>query len=306
MAYQDYYRILGVDRQATADEIKSAYRRLARKHHPDKGGSEEKFKELNEAYAVLSDPKKRGLYDQYGASGQIPPDAVRGGSVGINPEDLGQFSDFFRQFFGGGLGGFGGGLGDFSRIDLGNLGGMGRGSRVRVGGFGNAAGGSAVSAPVQAEFTLPLSKAFQGGRQTVRLAGQTVQLQIPPGVQSGAHFSGRSSSGSPIELTLRVQDEDGLHLEGEDVYSAVSIPVDVAVLGGAQPVKTLEGVVQVTVPPGSGPGRRLRLRGQGWPRPGGGRGDQIVELQVQIPDRITPEERRLYQALRDLRSRGRP
>ena len=262
---KDYYAILGVPRNATQEEIKRAYKRLARQYHPDVNKSpeaEERFKEINEAYAVLSDPEKRRIYDQYGTT-QTPPPPPPGGwdFSGFDVED---FSDFFQSLFGGGL--FGG--------------------RTRRG------------RTIRAELPLSLEEAYRGGRRTVQLGGRSVTVEIPPGVEDGAvlRIPGLGVSGGDLFLTIRHLPHPIFRLEGKDVYATLDVPAPIAVVGGTVRAPTLDGPVEITIPPRTQAGRKLRLRGKGWPGRGG-RGDMYLEVRITIPERLTPEEEALWKRL---------
>ncbi len=289
MEYKDYYAILGVPRDASPEEIKRAYKKLARKYHPDvskEPNAEEKFKEINEAYAVLSDPEKRKIYDQYGTT-QAPPPPPPGGwrwetAEGVGVED---FSDFFKSLFG--FGGF---------EDL-------FGART-------ARRGPRRGQDYQAEIEIPLEVAYRGGKRVIDLGGERIEIGVPPGIRSGQklRIAGKGGPGQPpgdLYLTVRVAPSPTFRLEGYDVYTTLDVPAPIAVVGGKLRVPTLDGPVEVTIPPRTQTGKKLRLRGKGWPKPGGGRGDQYVELRVVIPEHPTPEEERLYRELaRLLRERG--
>ncbi|XOB98171.1 DnaJ C-terminal domain-containing protein [Deinococcota bacterium DY0809b] len=281
MDYKDYYAILGVPRTASEEEIKRAYRKLARKYHPDVNkdpGAEEKFKEIGEAYAVLSDPEKRKIYDQYGTTQAPPPPPPGGWHVEGNVED---FSDFFQALFGGGLG------------DL-----FGAGSR-------RAARGPRRGRDYEAEIALPLEVAYHGGEQTIQLNGERLTVTIPAGVRPGQRIRlpGKGGPGQPpgdLYLTVRLASSPTFRLEGDDVYTTIDVPAPVAVVGGKVKVPTLDGFVELTIPPRTQAGRKLRLRGKGWPKRGSGRGDQYAEVRVVIPEHPTPEEERLYRELAEL------
>ena len=290
--YKDYYATLGVSKSSSDDEIKSAYRKLAKKYHPDKNKSDkaapDKFKDINEAYEVLSDPEKKQLYDTYGSSGGIPQGAYGGGAAA----DMGGMSDFFQQFFGGagGMGGRGGGNFGPSGINLEEL-------------FGNAQGG--VRRPAQqvtGEISIPLRDAFVGTVRAVQINGKRLEVSIPAGTRSGQklRLAGQAPGGGDVILTLTLERDSIFTLEGDDVRVSVELPIPVAVLGGKQRVPTLGGNVDLTIPPGSSSGKTLRLKGQGWPGKTG-RGDQLVRLEIGVPKSLSPEELELYQKLEALR-----
>ena len=317
MEYKDYYKILGVPKNATEKEIKAAYRKAARKHHPDvnKGDpkSEARFKEINEANEVLSDPQKRKRYDALGPDWQsqfrTATGAGRPGSRGETVEvdfgdDAGGFSDFFRTIFGGG-GGFGGG----------REGGFG-GFRTSSGGgfeeiFGRAAR-EPVGQDVEGTADLTLEDVARGTTRTVKVgegpSARTVEVKIPAGVREGSRVrvagEGGGAPGGPRgDLYLRVRTRPHPHFErkGDDLETKVSVPLTTAVLGGEVQVPTLEGPVGIKVPPGSPAGRTFRLRGKGLPRlDAPGRGDILANLTVDLPRDLTPREKEIFEELKRL------
>ncbi|WP_234554509.1 DnaJ C-terminal domain-containing protein [Thermus caliditerrae] len=273
---KDYYAILGVPRNATQEEIKRAYKRLARQYHPDVNKSpeaEERFKEINEAYAVLSDPEKRKLYDTYGTATPPPPPPPGGYDFsGFEVED---FSDFFQELFGGGL-----------------FGGMGRRARPRKGRV------------LRAELALTLEEAFWGGEKVLEVGGRRVSVKIPPGVQEGSvlRLPGMGGPGEPpgdLLLTVRLLPHPVFRLEGQDLYATLDVPAPIAVVGGKVRAPTLEGPVEVTIPPKTQAGRKLRLKGKGFPEPHG-RGDLYLEVRIVIPEHLSPEEEALWRKLAEV------
>jgi curved DNA-binding protein len=317
MDYKDYYKILGVPKHATEKEIKAAYRKAARKHHPDvnKGDpkSEARFKEINEANEVLSDPEKRKRYDALGPDwqSQFRPGAgagragSRGGTVEVDfGDDAGGFSDFFRTIFGGG-GGFGGG----------REGGFG-GFRTSSGGgfeeiFGRA-GREPAGQDVEGTADLTLEDVARGTTRTVKVgegpSARTVEVKIPAGVREGSRVrvagEGGGAPGGPRgDLYLRVRTRPHPHFErkGDDLETKVSVPLTTAVLGGEVQVPTLEGPVGIKVPPGSPAGRTFRLRAKGLPRlDAPGRGDILANLTVDLPRDLTPREKEIFEELKRL------
>ncbi len=300
MEYKDYYKILGVSRGATEKEIKAAYRRLARKHHPDLNPgnkqAEARFKQINEANEVLSDPQKRRRYDELGANwsayaSQAPPppwpgahSRVRVNVGGFGGQDLGDFSDFFRTFFAGG--GFGRGQAAVDEEEF---------------------LGSRRDAEHEVELTLEevargTSRTVDGGRS------RRVEVKLPPGLRDGARMrvpgEGRVAGGraGDLFLTVRVRPHAAFRREGDDLHVHVQAPLSTAVLGGELEVPTLEGRVSVKVPPGTPAGRVLRVRGQGLPRAegSGARGDLLAELSVELPKTLSRRERELFEELRRL------
>jgi curved DNA-binding protein len=321
--FRDYYEVLGLTKSATEDDIKKAYRTLARKHHPDVNpgdkSAEEKFKEINEAYAVLSDPEKRKRYDQLGANWKAgadftPPPGWE--NVGV---DFGDFADIF----GGDRG-----PSDFSDFFESLFGGR-RGARA-------GAGFRMRGQDVEAEIALPLEQAHRGatrsmsfqaiepcadcggsgskdgkvcptcrGGRTVRRS-KTLDVTIPPGVRDGSviRLAGQGQPGTngapPGDLFLRVRIEPHrlFDILGEDDVE-VELPVAPweAVLGAKVNVPTLDGPVEMKIPPGAQGGQRLRLRGQGLNRRDGGRGDQYVKLKIVVPPKPTAKEKEFFERL---------
>ena len=314
MEYRDYYRVLGVRKSASEKEIKAAYRKLARKHHPDvnqgKKEAEARFKEINEAYEVLGDPEKRQRYDALGANWDAfgsRGGGVRGGAPGGRPggvhveyEDLGGaggFSDFFRTFFGGGFAG-------------------GRGAGFPGGGFtgtGSEANEDAFAPPgdSEAEVELTLAEVLKGATREVRVGAgakpRRVEVRIPPGVHEGSRVriageGGRGPAGHRGDLYLRVRiaPDPIFEAKGDDLATSVRVPLTAAVLGGEAQVPTLDGPVGIKIPPETPPGRVFRLRGQGLPKQGekGQRGDLLATLAVELPRHLTPRQKELFDELR--------
>ncbi|HEX7040918.1 MAG TPA: DnaJ C-terminal domain-containing protein [Trueperaceae bacterium] len=299
--YKDYYAVLGVDRNSSQDDIRRAFRRLAAKHHPDRNpddpGAEERFKEINEAYAVLSDPEKRRLYDAYGRTGSVP-DFARAAPFGgqgttfytnVSPEEFAGFSDFFQSLFGSFMAG---------------------GPRAASGGvpddpfaFGRVGSRATRPADAEARLDLGLLDAYRGGPTTIRVGDKPLEVNVPAGIRDGTklRLRGQAPGGGDLLLQVRHLPHPLWRLDGDHLRVQVRVPDDVAALGGVVKVETLDGVVELTVPEGSSSGRVLRLRGQGWPKRGGGRGDLLAEVRVTVPETLTPEQRELYERLRAAR-----
>ena len=308
MEYKDYYKILGVSRDASEKDIKAAYRKLARKYHPDMNRgdakAEARFKEINEANEVLSDPEKRKRYDTLGAnwkaygSGQPPgwPGGGAGqGRVRVDVQDFGGrgFSDFFETFFGASGGGQG--------IDVEEL------LRGAQRGRGPARGDD-----VEYEVEVSLEEVLRGTTRSLSLGegGQTrkVEVKIPAGIRDGARLrvageGPQGPGGGPrgdLYLRIRVQPHPNFTRDGDDLQVAVSVPLSTAVLGGEVTVPTLDGPLGIKVPAGTPMGRVFRLRGHGLPRQGEGRGDVLAQLSVSLPHNLTERERQLFEELRTL------
>ena len=341
MEYKDYYKTLGVERSADEKEIKKAFRKLAQQHHPDRNpddpSAEQKFKEINEAYTVLSDAEKRKQYDRFGS--QWEQYARTGG----------QADDFFRQYAGGGgnasgrtrtvtpeefaqMFGGGGGGGDFSNFfDMlfggrgGGFGGRTRGGRY---GFDTASAETAAGSPFGGAYSyspqaaparprrenvtvqITLEEALYGTTRTLEGAdGNRLEVDIPPGVRDGSRvrMSGAGSQlgdpGSDLYLRIQVKPHERLTRSSERPENlSATVPVDLytAVLGGEVEVPTLTGSVLLTIPAGTQPGKRIRLRGLGMPRlrEPDQRGDLYAEIQVEIPTELSDAERQHFEALR--------
>ena len=298
-AYKDYYTTLGVPKTATQKEIRSAFRKLAAKHHPDRNPddpeAEERFKEVNEAYTVLSDEEKRKFYDQYGSTDGRPPFAPGagggfGGAGGVNPENLGDFSDFFQTLFGGGGVRFGEG---------------GRGRTIFTGGadpFGGFAQRQPLQQDVEGTVTVGLEEAYRGSSTTIEVEGRRIEVSLPKGARDGSklRLRGQAPGGGDLYLTVKLEAHPRFELEGDNVRVTVEVPDYRAVLGGPVRVPTLDGDVDMTLPKNSQAGRVLRLRGQGWPKRDGARGDELAEVRVTIPPNVSQEQLELYQKLEAL------
>src|SRR6059058_2680337 len=305
--FRDYYETLGVSKSATTDEIRSAFRKLARKYHPDvakdKKAAEEKFKEINEAYEVLSDPEKRKKYDQLGADwnrpgGFQPPPQWQGqqpgggfyqwggdGGGGVEFEFGGTgFSDFFEAFFGGGRG------------------------RSAFGGFGGREATAERGADVEADILVTLEEALSGSKRTVSLRRpgsnkvETYQVKIPRGVHEGQRIrlAGQGEAGAgggksgDLFLRVRLAKHPDFTVEGSDLIHEVKIAPWQAAIGTELRLPTLEGTVRLKVPAGTQGGQRFRLRQRGLPSASGNRGDLYVSAQIQIPKKLTEREREIW------------
>ena len=288
MKYKDYYKILGVSRDAKTDEIRKAYRRLAKQYHPDinkEAGAEEKYKEINEAYEVLKDPDKRAKYDTLGMNWQqgqdfTPPPGWGSSSGGYQHVEFGgNFSDFFQTLFGGG-----GGFGNFSDI---------------FGGQQSAGWQRPVSKDSRADITLTLQEAFRGGKFSLRIGQRTLSVNIPKGITDGTELTlrGKSEGGGDLRLTIHISPDNVYELSGYDLTREVKVPVYDAVLGKDLAVDTLTGEVAVKMPPGIQDGQKLRLRGKGMPKRDGTNGDLFVRVRVEIPRHLSAKQKELWQEL---------
>lgn len=305
MEYKDYYKILGVERNATDAELKSAFRKLALQYHPDRNPgnkqAEEKFKEINEAYEVLSDPQKRAKYEQVGDSytswqqrgtpgsfnwNEWVASQSRGGGAphgGVTYEygDLedilggGGFSDFFQAIFGG------------------------------MGGRQSAAR-QAQPVQYQQDVQITFDEAYRGAERTVQVDGRRLQMKIPAGARTGTkvRMSGAGPAGpdgkpGDLYLIIEVLPDPRFERQGDDLYTEVTVDLYTAVLGGDVRVPTPEGNVVLTIPPGTQPGQSFRLNGRGMPklRAPHTRGDLYARIKVQIPRNLTPEQRQAFEQL---------
>jgi curved DNA-binding protein len=307
--FKDYYKILGVSKTATADEVKQAYRRLARKYHPDVNpndkAAEEKFKDINEAYEVLSDPGKRRQYDQFGQYYQQ-------GGFRSSRDAYTYSSSPFSQDFGGS--GFGGSGVDFSQFDdfqdfIDQLLGRVRSQTTdRSSGFSGSTGNTSYDAEATIQISIP--EAFEGGKRRLRVGGDRVlEVNIPPGITPGKRIRLRgqghpnpNGGAGDLYLKIELKDHPFYRLEGFDVYCDLPISPSEAVLGAQVEVPTLDGVVKLRIPPGMQPGRKLRLAERGFPKGNGERGDFYVVVQIHLPTQISEEERELYERLQRVQS----
>ncbi|GII80121.1 molecular chaperone DnaJ [Sphaerisporangium rufum] len=302
MAAGDYYQVLGVPRTASQEEIQRAYRKLARKYHPDVNkdpAAEERFKDVSEAYDVLSDPADRRRYDAFGPEWRsVPPD--------VDPDAWSRA----RAGAGARAGGPGyhyaeGGV----NVDLSDL----------LGGiFGGRAGRGRARGPMpgadqEAEIALTVDEAYHGGRRTLTLQGpqgtRTLEVTIPAGATEGRRIrlAGQGGQGMdggrPGDLYLVVRiDDPRYRVEGTDIHLPLPLAPWEAALGAAVPITTPGGTATVKVPPGTSTGRRLRLRGRGLPGPRGGHGDLYAEVRIMVPRAPAGEERRLYERLAEVSS----
>lgn len=309
--FKDYYQVLGISKDAAADDIKKAYRKLARKYHPDLNPgdkkAEAKFKEINEAQEVLSDPEKRSKYDQYGQYWQQVGQAAGGtsseysrGTSGFNNVDVGGFD--FSQY---------GNFEDFINEILGRTGGQNR-SRYSYrtsspNGFDDF-GSEYSNMPAQdieAAIALTFSEAFNGTQKQFRLAEETVKVRIPPGAKTGSRlrikgkgqpspFSGKRGD---LYLNIELQPHPLFKFAGENLVAEIPITPEEAILGAEISVPTPEGKVTMKVPSGVDSGQSLRLKNKGWRKPNNQRSDLMVKLKIVTPKKISETEREYYQKL---------
>lgn len=302
MAKGDYYKTLGVDEAATEQEIKKSFRKLAKEYHPDRNQGdaqkETRFKEISEAYETLSDKKKRSEYDnlrRFGAfdngqqgSGPYHGGGGFGGNFSGNVDGMGDLGDIFGSIFGGG------GQSGFRR------GGTARGPNPFGGGFGaGPQKGPDVTAVLHVEF----EEAIKGASKQVVItdgAGgrKTIKVKIPNGIDDGEKIrlrglGGQGAAGGPagdLIVTVNVNAHQKFSRDGSNIISKVTVPFKLAALGGKATVDTLTKKIRVTIPPGTQPGARLRLKGQGLAL-GGNKGDLIVEVQVEVPTELSDEQK---------------
>lgn len=292
MDYKDYYKILGVDRKASDDDIRKAYRDLAKKYHPDRNPdnkqAEERFKEINEAYQVLSDPQKRSVYDRVGSDYSnwqrrgAPGDfnwgdyagGFPGGGTRVSYEDLeemlggaggvGGFSDFFRTIFG--------------RQEA------ERATRTRPQTY-------------QQELEISMEEAYKGATRILQTNGKQKQVRIPAGVRTGSkvRVAGAGPNGTDLYLIINVTDDSRFERRGNDLHTTATVNVFTALLGGEAEVETLDGKIKLNVPAGTQPEQVFRLAGRGMPhvKNPGQKGDLYVRLKVQIPKYLSEKQRQL-------------
>lgn len=298
MAFVDYYKVLGIDKSASAEDIKKAYRKLARKYHPDMNPNDEsakkKFQEINEANEVLTDPEKRKKYDQYGENwkhgdaydqarqqqygGGNPFGGGYGGGYSGN-YDSGEFSDFFEQMFGNRRGG-------------------GRQTRYQ---------GEDLNASLQ----LTLEEAYNSQQRTFTVNGKNIRVTIPAGVEDGQkiRLKGQGAPGvnggpnGDLYIQLDITPHAVYERKGNDLYKTQDVDLYTAVLGGETVIETLSGKVKMKIAPGTQNNSKLRLKGKGFPiyKKEGQFGDLFITLNVLTPQNLTDEEKALFQKLADLK-----
>lgn len=291
MQFKDYYATLGVEPSAGDAEIKTAYRRLARKYHPDvskEAGAEEKFKAVNEAYEALRDPQKRKAYDQLRAGGYRPGDEVRPPPGGFHRGPGGQPDFDFDEIFAGG--GAGGGFSDFFE----SLFGRGR--------AGAGPRGPQSSGDTRAKLAVPLESVYSGGSVRIGVSGRTLDVRVPKGVKPGQsiRLARQGHGGGDLLLEIEYAAHPQFEVDGRNVIHVLPVAPWEAALGATISVPTLGGPVDLKVPADSESGRKLRLRGRGLPEAGSGpAGDQIVELEILAPRAHDDAQREAYARMRD-------
>lgn len=324
--FRNYYAILGVSKDATIEEIKQSYRRLARKYHPDMNPgdreAEEKFKDLGEAYEMLSDADKRAQYDQYssfwnksgfqGVASKVRNWGRNGRSADMDYSQYGDFNSFVDQLLNR----------EPTQTRTPRTRTQTRTTQPRTSQTRTPPNAAAEADPyrpgttkktytvprsprnAEAELTVPLERAYTGGRERIRLEdGRSLEVNMPSGMLTGQkiRLKGQGINGGDLYLTIHVSPHALFTLDGADIYCQIPVTPTEAVLGGPIEVPTLDGVVKMMIPPGVRSGQRLRLGGKGYPMDDD-RGDQIVEIQIAAPRDLTQQERDLYEKLRQLES----
>jgi curved DNA-binding protein len=322
--FRDYYALLGVNKNASADDIKKAYRRLARKYHPDLNPgdktAEAKFKEITEANEVLSDVDKRSQYDRFGQywrqSEQPRPNTTTRASASNSPGnpppgdfntvDFGQynnFDDFVNEL-----------LGRFNNPGNPNpAGAKTAGAKSGVNDFAtntSTSGNSNIGGDREATISLSLTEAFKGVQKSFNLGSETIKVRIPGGAKAGSRIRVRGKGNintynkqrGDLYLTVELQPHPFFRLDGEQLICEVPVTPDEAVLGAQIEIPTPDGMVTVNVPAGVRSGQSLRLRGKGWANPRGERGDQLAKIIIATPKTLTPNERELYEKIRATRT----
>jgi len=297
MDYKDYYNILGVSRNASSDEIRKAYRKLAMQYHPDRNQgdkqAEERFKEINEAYQVLNDPQKRAHYDrvgnaysgwqQHGGQGGFDWSRWAGGAPGGTRVEYGDFGNLNDLF-----GGEGGTFSEFFRTIFG-------------GGMGTArAQQSSRAAPAyQQEVEISLEDAFNGRTVEIHSDGKRKQVRIPPGVRTGSkvRVAGAGPNGMDLYLIVQVKENEKFERKGNDLHTTAKVSAFTAILGGEAEVETMTGKVKLTIPQGTQPEQVFRLSGRGMPhlKKPNTKGDLFVRLKVEIPRYLSSEQKELLE-----------
>lgn len=325
--FKDYYQILGVSKTASDAEIKKVFRKLARQYHPDLNPgdrtAEAKFKEINEAYEVLSDPDKRKKYDQFGQYYNQVGQGFPGGSGNFDFDfgQYGNFEDFINELlgrFGGFAEGTTGSTRNYSYRTSTASGSSGFGGFSGFPDFSNFDAGQGVAADTEATLPLTFSEAFRGTHKQLSLGTETFTVKIPPGAKPGSRIRVKgkgqvnplsreglrpdASHRGDLYLKVELQPHAFFRFEGENLVCDLPIAPDEAVLGAQVDIPTPGGSVKMSIPAGVKSGQSLRLRGKGWPLPKGGHGDLIARVQIVPPKHPTATERELYEQIRAQRS----
>ena len=290
MKYKDYYEILGVSRDAKLEDIRKAYRKLAKKYHPDvnkEAGAEEKYKEINEAYEVLKDPDKRQKYDTLGMNWQqgqdfTPPPGWQHVDFGGNMGNMGDFRETYSDFFQTLFGNTGGGFDRFGDIFSG--------------------GHRPVNRDMEVNLTLSLEDAVSGGTHTLLLGNRKLSVRLPKGITEGSQIKlpGKSDMGGDIYVNIHISEDKAFMIDGYDLTREVHVPVYDAVLGKDIHVQTLNGEVAVKMPAGIQDGQKLRLKGKGMPKRDGTNGDMYVRIRIDIPRYVNDKQKALWEELSKL------
>ena len=326
--YKDYYAILGVNKTASADEIKKKFRKLALKYHPDRNPgnkqAEDNFKAISEAYEVLSDPEKRAKYDQFGQywQGETPP-SWSSTTEGFDFSQYGNFEEFINELLGrfstpGGASSRGYSYNSYGDdTSTGNVPFSDFGNFVTNGGFPNqktATGFANQTTPKtqtqEATIELSFREAFEGTSKRLNLGNEIVEVRIPPGAKPNSKIRVRgkgqyniyTKQRGDLYLQVTLKPHNFFKFEDDNLVCEIPITPDEAVLGTSVDIPTPDGMVQMKVPPGIRSGQILRLRGKGWSLPKGGRGDQLVHITIATPKHITAEEREYYEKIRNRRT----
>ena len=288
MDYKDYYETLGVSRNASTDDIRKAYRKLAMKYHPDRNPNdkqaEERFKEINEAYQVLNDSQKRAHYDRVGSAysnwqqrgggqGGFNWDQWARGAQGgtrVNVEDFGFGDDLFSDFF-----------------------------RAIFGGMGGARATSRGNPAYQQQVEISLEEAFNGTIRQIQTDGKRKQVKIPPGVRTGSkvRVAGAGPNGMDLYLIVEMKENENFERKGNNLHTTAKVSVFTAILGGEAEVETMTGKVKLSIPPGTQPGQVFRVAGRGMPqlKSPATKGDLLVRLKVEIPRYLSSKQRELLE-----------
>ncbi|MBE9048769.1 J domain-containing protein [Pleurocapsales cyanobacterium LEGE 10410] len=309
--FKDYYQVLGINKNASADEIKQAYRKLARKYHPDLNPgdktAEARFKEINEAQEVLSDPEKRRKYDQYGQywqqvgqGGAAPGGAGTGVDFGgFDFSQYGNFEEFINEMLGRTAGGRTRSSYSYRTTAPGGF-----------GGFADSGYGDVPAQDSEAAIALSFSEAFHGTQKQFRIGNETVKVRIPAGAKTGSRlrikgkgqpspFSGQRGD---LYLNIELQPHSLFKFQGDNLVAEIPITPEEAVLGAEIAVPTPEGKVTMKVPPGVNSGQSLRLKGKGWRKPNRQRSDLMVKLKIVTPKNLSQTEREYYQKIQQASS----